>query len=249
MDLSAQQSYQLGQKDILIQNLILKIELLEQENKKLQKYQNINIENTVSNSNLSIPKPNPVNTSSKKTYPKSVVITNISESTETDEIKKAEKDKEVITDFIKKIDHTAVVDSVVRMGKIDAEKNRPIRVNFKTNTQKQDVIKKAKDFIKGNAEYSGKKIFVNNLVSKEEHKIQMNLKNKLKELWKEAETNKLNIKFSIQNNQIYIHDPNAQSSNRLNDSVNDEAATFYKICSFRQQESTTESEMETSSTA
>uniref|UniRef100_A0AC35GCS3 Uncharacterized protein n=1 Tax=Panagrolaimus sp. PS1159 TaxID=55785 RepID=A0AC35GCS3_9BILA len=171
----AQQSTQLGQQVILIQNLLHKIEILEQENKKLSKCQNI--ENIDSNSNTSIPKTNPAKSiSNKKTYPKSVVITNIDESTETDDSKKAENDKKVVSDFIKKIDQAAVVDSVVRMGNLTAGKNRPIRVNFKTNSHKQDVISKAKDFIKGNAEYTEKKIFVNNLVSKEEHKIQMNLK-------------------------------------------------------------------------
>uniref|UniRef100_A0AC35EUZ9 Uncharacterized protein n=1 Tax=Panagrolaimus sp. PS1159 TaxID=55785 RepID=A0AC35EUZ9_9BILA len=253
MDLIAQQSTQLGQQVILIQNLLHKIEMLEQENIKLSK--NLINENIVSNSNLSIPKSKPISqnsTSNKKTYPKSVVVTNITESTETDEIKKAENDKKTIIGFIKQIDQTAVVDSVVRMGNINPEKNRPIRVNFKTSTQKQDVIKKAKDFIKANAEYSEKKIFVNNLVSKEEHKIQMNLKNKLKQLWKEAETNNSNIKFSIQNNQIHIHDPNAQNKNALLiDDTNTEAATFYKISSFRQQQKSipeSESAMETSST-
>uniref|UniRef100_A0AC35FYJ0 Uncharacterized protein n=1 Tax=Panagrolaimus sp. PS1159 TaxID=55785 RepID=A0AC35FYJ0_9BILA len=97
MELSAQQSYQLGQKDILIQNLINKIEILEQENKKLLKYQineNTDSNTTDSNTKTSIPKSIPANsTSNRKTYPKSVVITNITESTETDEIKKAENDK------------------------------------------------------------------------------------------------------------------------------------------------------------
>uniref|UniRef100_A0A914QAP2 Uncharacterized protein n=1 Tax=Panagrolaimus davidi TaxID=227884 RepID=A0A914QAP2_9BILA len=246
MELTAQQSTQLGQQAYIVQNLLHKIEILEQENKKLSKHQtNEKIE---SNSNSSISKPTSQNsTSNIKTYPKSVVVTNISESTETDEIKKAENDKETIIDFIKKIDQNAVVDSVVRMGNIKAEKNRPIRVNFKTNAQKQDVIKKAKDFIKGNEEYSEKKIFVNNLVSKEEHRIQMNLKNKLKELWKEAETNNTNVKFSIRNNQIHVHDSNAQNTNvLLIDPINDEAANFYKISSFRQQQSNSESAMETS---
>uniref|UniRef100_A0A914RB40 Uncharacterized protein n=1 Tax=Panagrolaimus davidi TaxID=227884 RepID=A0A914RB40_9BILA len=88
-------------------------------------------------------------------------------------------------------------------------------------------------------------------VSKEEHKIQMNLKNKLKQLWKEAETNNSNIKFSIQNNQIHVHDSNAQNTNvLLIDPINDEAANFYKICSFRQQQkSNSESAMEISPTA
>uniref|UniRef100_A0A914QFV7 Uncharacterized protein n=1 Tax=Panagrolaimus davidi TaxID=227884 RepID=A0A914QFV7_9BILA len=101
MDLTAQQLYQLGQKDILIQNLLHKIEILEQENKKLPKYQNneniVSNSNSHSNSNSSISKSKPANsTSNRKTYPKSVVVTNITESTETDEIKKVENDKEII---------------------------------------------------------------------------------------------------------------------------------------------------------
>uniref|UniRef100_A0A914QWD6 Uncharacterized protein n=1 Tax=Panagrolaimus davidi TaxID=227884 RepID=A0A914QWD6_9BILA len=230
MDLSAQQSTQLGQQAFIIQNLLHKIELLEQENKKLSKNQT----NEKAEPNLKSSKPISQNsTSNKKKFPKSVVVTNISESTETDEIKKAENDKETIIDFIKKIDQNAVVDSVVRMGNVTAEK---AFVETHALTHSRTSFGKEESACQTHAFF----------FSKEEHKIQMKLKNKLKELWKEAEVNNVNVKFSIQNNQIYIHDSIAQNSNRLNDSINDEAATFYRITTFRQQQSNSESSMETS---
>jgi len=161
-------------------------------------------------------------------YSKTIVVTNINE--QIDEHNADALDKNAMIDLIKEIDPTVSIESIKRMGRKDAKKTRPIQVKLATKADKKNILDKSPAYIKSKPNLVAKKTFINNMLSPESHKMQMKLWNKLKE-YRKQNSNQLTVKYFIKRNQIYVDDTQDLNSPpaRVQDTVNDEAALFYKL--------------------
>uniref|UniRef100_A0AC35GLV0 Uncharacterized protein n=1 Tax=Panagrolaimus sp. PS1159 TaxID=55785 RepID=A0AC35GLV0_9BILA len=131
----------------------------------------------------------PDTASNESSYDRTIIATNIAESDDaTDNI--------TITTLISKMDGSIKATSIKRLGRNEAGKKRKIAIEFKSKSERNEILKKARDVITNDPQLGAANVFFNKSIPKEEQVIQYALRTESKA--KKAQG--MNLK--IINNQI-----------------------------------------------
>uniref|UniRef100_A0A914PIL3 Uncharacterized protein n=1 Tax=Panagrolaimus davidi TaxID=227884 RepID=A0A914PIL3_9BILA len=133
--------------------------------------------------------PDTTSTPTESSYDKTIIVTNIEESDET-------TDNTAITTLISKMDGTIKATSIKRLGRKDIGKKRKIAVEFNNKSERNAVLKKARDVITNDPQLGTANIFFNKSLPKDEQQIQYALRTESKA----QKIQGMNVK--IINNQI-----------------------------------------------
>uniref|UniRef100_A0A914PC43 Uncharacterized protein n=1 Tax=Panagrolaimus davidi TaxID=227884 RepID=A0A914PC43_9BILA len=131
----------------------------------------------------------PETTPNESSYDKTIIVTNVEESDDT-------TDNATITSLISKMDGAIKATSIKRLGRKDIGKKRKIAVEFNNKSERNAVLKKARDIITNDPQLGTANIFFNKSLPKDEQQIQYALRTESKA----QKTQGMNVK--IINNQI-----------------------------------------------
>ena len=191
---------QLAEKDLQINKLLAIID-------KLQNGQATNHQIATSSNSINV---------QSESSARSVVVTNIPEQLNDN----SDADMKNMVSIVSKIDESAAVKSIKRMGKKSNGKNRPILVELRSNDDKKNVLSKARDYIKSNEILRNQKTFVNNLLSSEALKHQLELKKKLQEARQRSKETNGTEKYYIKNNKVCVYKPKLPPQDQMEASQN-----------------------------